>query len=212
MENLKIQKFIVSPYSANVYIVWNKKTKEAFIVDCPAPIEKISNFIKQHVLKIKFVLITHGHFDHIDGLNNFMEEFKVPFYISEKDSEFLINPMYNGSLMVGDSVVILKKPEFLVEGQKIPFSNLEIEVIETGGHTQGGLSFKLGNWLFSGDTLFYHTVGRTDLPFADTEQLQNSIKNKLFILDKKIVVYPGHGLETSIGEEIENNPYVGKSE
>lgn len=208
MENIEIQKFIVSPYSANVYIVWDKKTKKAFLVDCPAPIEKIFDFIKQNDLQVEFVLITHGHFDHIDGLNDFLKEFEVLFYISQKDEHMLFNPMENGSLMMGDSVVIDKKPEFLTDGQKIHFSNLVIEVIETGGHTQGGLSFKLGNWLFSGDTIFYHTIGRTDFPFSNTQQLKDSIKNKLFVLDKKTVVYPGHGVETSIKEEMENNPFL----
>ncbi len=208
MSNFKLKKFIVGEIKTNVYLIYNEKLKKAFLVDCTGPIDEYVDFIKKNQLDLEFVILTHGHYDHIDGLNEFLIEFDIPVYISEKDNHMLINPLNNGSLMMGNSVVIQKKPEFLTEGQKIPFGKHNLEIIETPGHTQGGISVKLGDWLFSGDTLFYHTVGRTDFPYADTQQLLNSIQQKLFVLEDDIQVFPGHGRETSIGEEKENNPFI----
>ncbi len=208
MENLKLKKFVVGDIKTNVYLVYDEKTRKAFLVDCANPIDEYVEFIKENKLNLEFIIITHGHYDHIDGLNELLTEFDVPFYVSEKDNHMLINPMDNGSLMMGNSMVINKKPEFLIEGQKILFANQNLEIIETPGHSQGGICVKFGDWLFSGDTLFYHTIGRTDFPYADTEQLLNSIREKLFILDNDIKVFPGHGKETDIGEEKVNNSFV----
>ena len=208
MENLKIKKFLVGEIKTNVYLVFNEETKKAFLVDCANPIDEYTQFIKENSLKIEFVVLTHGHYDHIDGLNKFLTEFDVPFYISEKEEHMLINPLDNGSLIMGKSVVVNKKAEFKKDGEKIEFGNKELEIIETAGHSQGGICIKLENWLFSGDTLFYRTIGRTDFPYANTEQLLVSIRKKLFVLDDGIKVFPGHGRETSIGDEKQNNSFV----
>ena len=208
MNKLKIKKFVVGGIKTNVYLIYNEKTKKAFLVDCAGSITEFTDFIKENELIIEFVVITHGHFDHIDGLNDFLKEFDVPYYISEGDKHMLKNPMNNGSLVMGGSVVVKKEPEFIIDGQKIKFEDSELEIIETPGHSQGGICIKLNNWLFTGDTLFYHTVGRTDFPYADFEQLQNSIKDKLFILENETQVFPGHSSETIIGEEKENNQFV----
>ena len=206
-KELQLKVFRTGELRVNAYLVFDEQTKEGFLVDCPAPIDEYSDFIVKKGLNMKFLVITHGHYDHIDGLKDFLQKFQIPFYIGEKDSSMLVNPMENGSLMGGNSVVIQKKPEFLTEGQKIPFANQNLEIIETSGHSRGGICIKFMDWLFSGDTLFYHTVGRTDLPFSDFEELQKSIKEKIFILNPKIIVYPGHGKKTSVGEEIKNNPF-----
>ncbi|MCK4918704.1 MAG: MBL fold metallo-hydrolase [Candidatus Pacebacteria bacterium] len=208
MNNLKIKKFVVGPISTNIYVIYDEKTKKAFLVDCAAPINEYKDFILKNNLNLEFVVITHGHYDHIDGLNEFLTEFDVPFYVSEKDQHMLINPMNNGSLMMGDPMVINKKAKLLIDEQKIKFEDKELEIIETSGHTQGGVCVKLNDWLFSGDTLFYRSVGRTDFPYSNTEQLQDSIKNKLFKLDKNTQVFPGHGRETTIGEELIENPFI----
>lgn len=208
MKDLKIKKFVTGEIQTNVYLVFNEETKKAFLVDCAGPINEYVNFIKENNLEIDFVILTHGHYDHIDGLNEFLKEFNVPFYISEKEEHMLINPMDNGSLIMGKTVVINKKPEFVENGQKIKFGGRELEIIETPGHSKGGISIKFGNLLFSGDSLFYHTIGRTDFPYADTEQLLKNIKEKLFTLNDETQVFPGHGRETSIGEEKLNNPFV----
>ena len=208
MDNLKIKKFITGEIQTNVYLVFDEETKKAFLVDCPEPIQEYVNFIKENQLKMEFVVITHGHYDHIDGLGEFLNKFNTPFYISKKDEHMLINPLNNGSLVMGNSVVVNKKAKFLEDREKIKFENNELKIIETAGHTRGGICIKLNNWLFSGDTLFYHSVGRTDFPYADTEQLLNSIKVKLFILENGVQVFPGHGRETSIGEEKLNNPFI----
>ncbi|MCK5285887.1 MAG: MBL fold metallo-hydrolase [Candidatus Pacebacteria bacterium] len=208
MNNLKIKKFVTGSIETNVYLVFNEKSKKAFLIDCAAPIGEYKDFILENNLKLEFVVITHGHYDHIEGLNEFLTEFDTSFYISEKEEHMLINPMNNGSLMMGDPMVVNKKPNFLKDGQKIKFEDRELEIIETPGHSLGGICVKLNDWLFSGDTLFYRSVGRTDFPYSDAKQLQDSIRQKLFILDKNIQVFPGHGRETSIGEEIMENPFL----
>ncbi|MBU1046730.1 MBL fold metallo-hydrolase [Patescibacteria group bacterium] len=208
MNNLKIKKFVVGPIETNVYLVYNEETKKAFLVDCSISVGEYVSFIKENNLDLEFVIITHGHFDHIDGLNDLLKELDVPFYITEKDKHMLKNPMNNGSLIMGGSVVVKKDPVFVLGGEKIKFEDKELEIIETPGHSQGGISVKLGDWLFSGDSLFYHTIGRTDFPYSDTEQLLKNIKEKLLILDDEVQVFPGHGRETTIGEEKTNNPFV----
>jgi len=208
MRDLKIEKFMVGPIKTNVYLVFNEKTKKAFLVDCAGLADEYIDYIKKNNLDLEFVVVTHGHHDHIDALNKFLSEFDIPYYISKKEEHMLINPMDNGSLMIGSSIVINKSPQFVVDGQKIKFEDKELEIIETPGHTRGGISIKFGDWLFSGDTLFYHTVGRTDFPYADAEQLRSSIQQKLFTLKGDIKVFPGHGRETSILEEKGNNPFI----
>ena len=118
MNHLKIKKFVTGSIETNVYLVFNEKSKKAFLIDCAAPIGEYKDFILENNLKLEFVVITHGHYDHIEGLNEFLTEFDTSFYISEKEEHMLINPMNNGSLMMGDPMVVNKKPNFLKDGQK----------------------------------------------------------------------------------------------
>ena len=133
MKDLKIKKFITGEIQTNVYLIYNEATKKAFLVDCAGLVDEYVQFIKENQLDVAFVVLTHGHYDHIDGLNEFLLEFDVPFYISEKEQHMLINPMDNGSLMMGESVVINKKAEFVEDGQKIKFEDNELKLfLDTG--------------------------------------------------------------------------------
>ena len=202
--------FSIGELATNAYVIFDAKTKKCFVVDCPKPIDEYRDFIQGKGLDLEFVIFTHGHFDHINGLEEFLKEFPVSFYIHKSDASLLVNPTENGSLLFDLSapVLVKQKPIFCEGGGEISFGKHKLKIIHTPGHTQGGISIKMGERLFSGDTLFYHSVGRTDLLFGDAEQLKNSIKNKIFTLNPKIAVYPGHGEKTSIGEEIKNNPFV----
>lgn len=209
MQNkFNLKKFIIGALETNAYLVFSEKTKNAFLIDCPAPICEIVDFIRKEKLNLKFIVFTHGHYDHIDGLEEFLTQVDAPFYISKKDEYMLINPMNNGFLFMGGSVVVKKKALFLGDGQKIKFEGEDLEIIETPGHTLDGISILFGDKLFSGDTLFYHTIGRADLPYSDYDQLIDSIKNKLFVLDDNIKVFPGHGRETTVEEEKTKNPFL----
>ncbi|MCK5022177.1 MAG: MBL fold metallo-hydrolase [Candidatus Pacebacteria bacterium] len=208
MDNLELKIFRTGDLDVNAYVVFNKGNKDCFLVDCPKPINEYLDFIKENKLNLKFIIITHGHYDHIEGLNDLLKEFPVFFYIHKEDRNMLVNPMENGSLIMSKPVVINQEPKYLEDKQIINFGENKLEVIHTPGHSCGGISIKIKNWLFSGDTLFYHTVGRTDLPFSNKEQLKDSIKQKFFSLDKQIRVFPGHGRETTIGEEMTENPFI----
>ena len=208
-KKLQLKVFPTGELETNAYLVFDEQTKEGFLVDCPAPVDEYRDFIEENNLNLKFLVITHGHCDHIDGMEDFLQKFQVPFYLNEKDLPMLVNPLKNGSLAFNSSPVSIKQqPIFCNDGDEISFGKYKLQIIETPGHTPGSISIKIGNWLFVGDLIFYHSVGRTDFPFSDSKQLQKSVKEKVFILDSKTIIYPGHGEQTSIEEEIENNPFI----
>ncbi len=207
-EALQLEVFPTGDLATNAYLVINKSNQECFLVDCPAPIDEYRDFIKRNNLKLKFLVITHSHYDHIDGLELCLQEFSTPFYIQKNDFPMLINPLKNGSLLFKSSPISIKQqPVFCKEGDQIVFGKYQLRVIETPGHTQGSISLQIGQWLFGGDTIFYHSIGRTDLPFSDEAQLKQSIVEKIFTLKPETIIYPGHGETTSVGEEIKNNPF-----
>jgi glyoxylase-like metal-dependent hydrolase (beta-lactamase superfamily II) len=203
---LKLKTFVLGDLGNNAYLLYDDLSKEAFLIDVPKPSLEIKRFLQKNELVLKFVLLTHGHFDHIWGF----EGFSVPFFIHPKDEEFLTDPRINASLFCGEPVAIREKPNFL-EGNDLTFGSQKIEVIHTPGHTPGSVCFKVGDWLFSGDTLFRHSIGRTDIPFASYEDIIASIKNKLLVFDPATIVYPGHGGPTTIGEEERNNQFLRES-
>ena len=200
---LKLKTFVLGDLGNNAYLLYDDITKEAFLIDVPKPSLEIKRFLQKNELVLKFVLLTHGHFDHIWGLQGF----SVPFFIHPKDEEFLTDPRINASLFCGEPVAIREKPHFF-DGDHLAFGSQKIEVIHTPGHTPGSVCFKIGDWLFSGDTLFCHSIGRTDIPFASYEDIIASIKNKLLVLDPATVVYPGHGGPTTIGDEERDNQFL----
>ena len=208
-KGLQLKIFPTGELRTNAYLVFDEQTKEGFLVDCPAPIDEYRDFILKNGLDLKFLVITHGHCDHIDGMEDFLQEFQVPFYLGKRDLPMLVNPLKNGSLALEGSVISIKQsPIFCKDGDEISFGQYKLQIFETSGHTFGSISVKIDEWLFVGDLIFYHSVGRTDFPFSDFEQLQKSIKEKIFTLDPQTIIYPGHGRETSVEEEIKNNPFV----
>jgi glyoxylase-like metal-dependent hydrolase (beta-lactamase superfamily II) len=188
---------------ANCYIVSDNSTGAAVLVDPGGEPDKIKAVLKKNGLTAKFIINTHGHGDHILG-NGY---FGIPVYAHRLEKDFLTDPDKNLSGMFG---MFFKSPEatkLLEDGDKVSLDSLELEIIHTPGHTPGGISIKLGDVVFTGDTLFAGGIGRTDLPEGDERTLYRSIKEKLFMLDDNTVVYPGHGPESTIGEEKASNPF-----
>jgi len=190
--------------SNNCYLVFNEKTKKGFVIDSPVFTEEFFEFIRNQDLEILFIALTHAHFDHIGGLNNYL----LPFYIHQDDAVFLKDSKMNGSAFFSSSLVIDREPRFYQDGALLYFEEHSIKIIHTPGHTPGSVSLKLNNWLFSGDTIFFNSVGRTDTPLGSADTLIESIKEKILILPQDTIIYPGHGSSTTVGREAKSNPFL----
>ena len=183
---------------------------DCVVVDPGCLYQGINNFIDKSGFTLKAVLLTHGHFDHIRGVDLLIEKHKVPLFISFEDEEFLTNPLLNCSeTFDGGRTIIKSKPTLVSDGDEINVLSEKIKVIETPFHTRGSVCYYLkdSQILFSGDTLFYHGIGRTDLPGAKPKELRHSM-SKLAALPDEVKVYPGHGPFTSISFERKTNPFV----
>jgi len=204
MDGLSLKTFCLGDLFNNCYLIVHDKSKKGFIIDSPAPTNEIKDFIRSQSLEIDFIALTHAHFDHIGGLRSL----PFPFYIHQNDLQLLKDPQANGSAFFDSSIVVEKKPRLYKENEPLYFDNYSIEVIHTPGHTPGSVSLKLNNWLFSGDTLFLDSIGRTDIPLASPERIIKSIKEKLLVLPSDTIVYPGHGAPTTIAREAKLNPFL----
>ncbi|MDD5069704.1 MAG: MBL fold metallo-hydrolase [Candidatus Omnitrophica bacterium] len=202
MNNLELKIFPLGKLMANSYLVYDRQDRKGFIVDLPSSCETLIDYINEQGIDVLFVALTHAHFDHIGGLN----VVEKPFYVQEEDRIFLTDPQLNGSALFADPVII-NRPSILYPDLPLKFKDFDIEIIKTPGHTPGSVSLKIANWLFTGDTLFYHSIGRTDIPLASTDVILSSITNNLFSLNDNLIVYPGHGSSTTIGEEKKENPF-----
>ncbi len=204
MDDLILKTFCFGELSANCYLIFSRTTKHAFIIDRPASSDELDDFIESQGLKIDFVALTHAHFDHIGGLG----KDTIPFYIHRQDVPLLGDPNLNFSSLFLSPFSVKAKPRLYEEGKLLEFGECRLEIIHTPGHTPGSVSLKLGNWLFSGDTLFYDSVGRTDIPLASSTEIIASIKNKILSLPDDTIVYPGHGPATTVGREKRENPFL----
>ena len=206
---MKIENFVLGMVHTNCYLVSNEETKEGFIVDLATYSSEMVNHIKKSGIKIKGILLTHGHFDHIMGIQEFIKEIPAPVYAHEDEKELLKDPNLNLSV-IRVKGYSLEDIHFLKDGQSLNLAGFEVQAIHTPGHTPGGCSYYLSEQglVFTGDSLFYHSVGRTDFPYGDSTLLVDSIKEKLLVLPEDTKVLPGHADASSIANEKENNPYV----
>ena len=200
---LKVQTFIIGPIETNCYLAYDESTKEAILIDPAVFNKEIQNFIKDHNIKVRFTVNTHGHYDHIGG----NKEFGYPVLIHEEDEECFKDPVRSLILIAGGSTLLPKAHRVLKDGDTIQIKNFSFKVIHLPGHSPGGIGLKCDKVLFTGDTLFFEGVGRTDLPFADNKVLANSLK-KLMRYSDDTIVYPGHGPQTTIGHERKGNPFL----
>lgn len=199
-----LEKIVVGPMQVNCYILSSPGTSEAIVIDPGAEPEKIKSRLKNYGLKVNCVVNTHGHADHI-GAN---AHFAAPVYIHHLDANFLNNPQLNLSSMFGLPLSLPVQALLLEDGQKLKAGEICLEVIHTPGHTPGGICLNAGEFCFTGDTLFAQGIGRTDIPSASEKDLLSSIREKLLILQDKVIIYPGHGPSSTIGEERKNNPFI----
>ena len=192
----------------NAYFYIDETSKHGFLIDPAAEPQKLLKMIKDNNWIIEKMLITHGHFDHIGAVETLHKQLGIPYYIHENGKDYLTNPALNLSSYFGDSIT-LNQAEFLKENDIITLETnpqVKLKVIHTPGHTQDSVLFydEQNNLAFVGDTIFKASIGRTDFPGGNTQQLKNSIETKVFSLPDDTVLYSGHSDFTTIAAEKKN--------
>lgn len=208
MDKVKIQILPVGMLEANCYILSDQEAGEGIIVDPGDEAEKIAAAVEDQGLKIKYIINTHGHYDHIGADLELRERFGAELLVHEADGHMLEDPLANLSF-IKPSIknTEVKADRLLKEGEVISSGGIRLEVIHTPGHTKGSICLLGDGYILTGDTLFEGSIGRTDLPGGSYESIINSI-SKLKKLPEDLKVYPGHGSPSTIGDEKINNPFM----
>ncbi|MDK2820154.1 MAG: hydroxyacylglutathione hydrolase [Clostridia bacterium] len=203
-----LKTLVVGPLAANCYLIGCPETKEGAVIDPGAEGEKILAAAREADLKIKYIINTHGHLDHISANGTIKKATGAEVLIHSADASCLTDPKRNLSVMAGASITSPAADRLLEEGSIIKIGKtITLEVIHTPGHTLGGICLKGENEVFTGDTLFAGSIGRTDFPGGSYRDLIDAVRKKLFTLDESLKVYPGHGPSSTIGTEKAENPF-----
>lgn len=205
---MEVVTIVVSMFETNCYLAYDDKSKVGVIIDPGDEADRIIQAVDKYGITPKFVLLTHGHGDHVGAVNDVLTKYAVPFYAGKGEEALLSSAEKNMSAAVGIPVICREPDRLLGNGDSITFGGETLTVIETPGHSPGGVCYVSGDILFCGDTLFYGSVGRTDFPGCSHEKLISSIVDKLMVLPDDTVCYPGHGPATTIGFERKNNPFL----
>ena len=203
-----IKTFVEPPIDNNNYLIVDEKTKEAALIDCSSIDDRIDEEIEKQGANLKYILLTHGHFDHIAGIrpNRFKNNPQIVMH--KADLDWLNNANQYLPMFGMPEITIPKVDIFVEDGDTIKLGSLEIKVLHTPGHTQGGVCYLVDGNLFSGDTIFREAVGRCDLEGGNFNQIVESIEDKIFTLPPETVIYPGHGNITSVEWEKEHNRFL----
>ncbi|NLO98445.1 MAG: MBL fold metallo-hydrolase [Peptococcaceae bacterium] len=200
---------IVTPgMGVNCYLVSCDKTGKAILVDPGAGSKMISNWLKEKKKDVEYIVLTHGHWDHLGAVEDLRRELGVKVAVHKDDAPMLTDPKLNLSYYSGRSIALAPAEVLLEDNQILKIGEMEVKVLHTPGHTPGGICLLTKDGLLSGDTLFSTSIGRTDFPNGDLNLLLKSIREKLMVLDDNLPVYPGHEEYTSIGRERKYNPYL----
>ncbi|MFO8111135.1 MAG: MBL fold metallo-hydrolase [Desulfosalsimonadaceae bacterium] len=202
-----VKTLAVGPIMANCYIVGCEETRHAAVIDPGDEADRILMSLAEDKLNVKYILNTHGHFDHVGANKRLKEATGAKIAIHPDDAEML--DMINvAAASFGMAAENSPPPDLLInDGDKITFGNITLEVMHTPGHSLGGVSFFSDGVVFVGDTLFAGSIGRTDFPGGDFNTLISSVKNKLFVMPDEVKVLTGHGPATTIGQEKRTNPF-----
>ncbi|NQU95550.1 MAG: MBL fold metallo-hydrolase [Candidatus Omnitrophica bacterium] len=200
----EVKRFTVGLLETNCYLVYDTEEKIGFLIDPGTFDKKIAKVIEENNIRIRNIINTHGHADHTSG----NKRFGYPILIHEKDSDFLKNAAKNLAHFMSPTFVSPPAERLLKDGDVIKEGKLMLHVIHTPGHTPGGICLETGNRIFTGDTLFRESVGRTDFPYGSEKDLLNSVKKRLMVFPDEIEVLPGHGEGSTIGHERRNNPFL----
>jgi hydroxyacylglutathione hydrolase len=198
---------VVGPIQANCFILGCDKTREAVVIDPGDEANRILSGLQKKALQLKYIINTHGHFDHVGGNKALKEKTEAPILIHRAEAPMLAH-LADSAAVWGMHIENSPAPDRLLEdGDRITFGEITLEVIHTPGHSPGGISLYTPKDLFVGDTLFAGSIGRTDFPGGDYDTLIASVRNRLFVLGDDVRVFPGHGPDTTIGTEKKYNPF-----
>jgi hydroxyacylglutathione hydrolase len=209
-DTILVTRLVVGALSANCYLVGSEKSGEGLIIDPGGDASKITCVIDSSNLKIKTIVLTHGHSDHMAALYDVQLHTGAKVAIHREDADVLCD-RGQYTMMFGISYRIPGPPDRLLdEGDIIDIGQMSFRVIHTPGHTPGSICLQTGNIIFTGDTLMHRGIGTTLMPGSSRRQLIYSIQQRLMVLPDQILLYPGHGRQTSIGIERQHNPYIGR--
>jgi len=198
---MKVKRIPAGIYAANCYILMDEESKETAIIDPGGDAEDLKDTVEELQGKVRFILLTHGHADHAGAVSELAKFYDAAIGINEQDEKTSPKDYLTGNFY--------KKAELsLNDGLKLKLGDKEIKCIETPGHTAGGMSFYVNGMVFTGDTLFSGSIGRTDLGGGDLDTIISSIKSKLMVLPDDTVVLPGHGPQSTIKRERISNPFL----
>ena len=206
-----LKTFVKGMLENNNYLLIDEESKQAVLIDCSAYIPEIKDILSDYNANLKYILITHGHFDHVMGINDFHKEYPQTEIVAPAQDKELIEDIetfvdrFIGGL---GRVEVPHIDKYISVNDKIEIGKYNIQVISTPGHTKGGVCYFVDDKLFSGDTIFLGSVGRTDLPGGSFEQIKNSVKQVLEMFENDSVIYTGHGDKTSVGYEKLHNPVI----
>lgn len=203
-----IEVFEVGPYLSNCYLVGDEAAQVGMIIDPGFEPGRIWSEVQSQNLRIERIVLTHGHLDHISAVGEIKSKTGAEILIHRDDASMLTDPRENLSAFSGENIRAPAADRLLEDEELISVGDLEFEVLHTPGHSPGGICLKSDNVLFTGDTLFAGSIGRTDFPGSDYETLMRSIRERLMILPEDTTIYPGHGPKSTIGQERRFNPFV----
>ncbi len=202
------KRFTEGMLGSNTYLLWNAENKAALIIDPGNPVDSVKKTVLQEKLSVKAIVLTHGHYDHVCYIEDYKTAFGVPVACTVQESRNLTEPYLNASVLFGSAVKYAPADIIIGEGYVFDLDGKSggPAVIFTPGHTSGGICLLAGKLLFTGDTLFYHSFGRTDLGDGSTPVLRASI-DRLYAMEDDITILPGHGTKSTIGCERKENPF-----
>lgn len=209
MSDIVMDYRVLGQIGTNCYLVINKEAGECIVIDPADQPEQICEMIAKSGCQLSAILLTHGHYDHILAADEIRKRYHVKIYASNEEKELLASPQMNLSAMYGMHVT-LDADVWHHDGETLHLAGMDIEVFHTPGHTKGGSCYYIAenDMLFSGDTLFAESVGRTDFPTGSMAEIVRSIRDKIMVLPDQTKVFPGHGESTSVAYEKKYNPYL----
>lgn len=207
-DSVYVEVATVGRFRGNTYFLRHRESSQVVLIDPGAEPERLIEMIDRRGWQPAAVLVTHGHLDHFGAVQMLKDRYNVPFYLNEAELDNLLATPLRASMYHVAPPPVPKVDHWLMGGQRLYLADLRIQVLHTPGHTPGSMSFAVDGMVFSGDTLFCGAVGRTDFPGGDYERLVSSIHEQIWALGDETLIFPGHGRQTTVGEERRNNPYL----